>query len=186
MFVYFVWPSLVIGCLPCICKAGLRPAFFYNESWFWCLCTSSSHLLSFGACLVFVKLAFGQLSFIMNKFLVLVNFVWASLVPLSCLQFESLSSLLNAWGRAPKPPGLLQRRCAEIQICCNPRLDVQWLIQGVAVGECPHRPHKAQHSHPWYRMKLFSLSLCIYIYINIYIYIYIPTLWNHWSHIRNT
>ena len=76
-----------------------------------------------------------------------VYFVWASLVPLSCLQFESLSSLLNAWGRAPKPPGLLQRRCAEIKICSNPLLDVQWLIQGVAVGECPHRPHKARHPH---------------------------------------
>ena len=47
-------------------EAGLRPAFFHNESCFWCLCTSSGHLLSLGACLVFVKLAFGQLSFIMD------------------------------------------------------------------------------------------------------------------------
>ena len=83
MFVYFVRPSLVIGCLPCICKAGLRPTFFcnescfrclctssckaghrpavfYNESGFWCLCNSSCDLLSLGACLVFVKLASGQ------------------------------------------------------------------------------------------------------------------------------
>ena len=66
VIVYFVRRSLVIGCLPCICKAGLRPAFFYNESCFRCLCTSSGHLLSSGARLVFVKLAFGQLSFIMN------------------------------------------------------------------------------------------------------------------------
>ena len=46
VFVYFVWPSLVIGCFSCICKAGLRPAFFYNGSCFWCLCTLSGHLLS--------------------------------------------------------------------------------------------------------------------------------------------
>ena len=31
VIVYFVRRSLVIGCLPCICKAGLRPAFFIME-----------------------------------------------------------------------------------------------------------------------------------------------------------
>ena len=50
VFVRVVRASLVIGCLP----------------GFWCLCTLSGHLWQWGAWLVFVKLAFGQLSFITN------------------------------------------------------------------------------------------------------------------------
>ena len=39
--VYSVWASLVIWCLASIRKAGLRPAFFFNEQGVWCLCTLS-------------------------------------------------------------------------------------------------------------------------------------------------